>query len=500
MLLHRRGCRLPRAPAQREGNEDYDEGPDHPPPAYPDKVTGRAWILWALFLVRGTFYCTMLPLWEGWDEYAHFAWLAHWNQHGTPPRYDTPFPEEIEQSLKRTPLTEELKWLGPGHFTYEQWWARPAAERRTIPEAGRAVPPLVFYEAQQPPLYYWIAAVPERLAGPWPLRSRVLLIRLLSLLLASSVIPLAFLAAKTRLGDAEATLCAALLAAAPGLAIDTARVANDSLAIALSSLILLVLLRKGPAWLLGVVLGAALLTKAYLLSLIPAIVWLRRRKALVPVGIALVIGAWWYARNLAIGYSMSGWLDRAAPAAIAGAIGQVNWVSAANVVAKSFLWFGGWSFLTLKSWAYLVLELAGALGFAGALRTPGLAPAWSMVACHLAAITYGILVYFAAHQVGNLPGWYLWPMAAPLALLMAAGLKRWTAALVALLAVADIYGAAALMLPYYSGFVPRNRANAMHFTEALGRLNTPVWLAAAWLLATLTIVGLSARAENHKGS
>ena len=134
----------------------------------------RAWILWALFLIRGAFYCKMLPLWEGWDEYAHFAWLEHWNQHHTLPRYDTPVAPEIGLSLSQTPLTEELKWMGPGHFTYEQWWKLPPG----LPLPLAPSPPLVFYEAQQPPLYYLLAAIPESLAHQWPLRSRVLLVRL----------------------------------------------------------------------------------------------------------------------------------------------------------------------------------------------------------------------------------------------------------------------------------------------------------------------------------
>jgi hypothetical protein len=204
--------------------------------------------------------------------------------------------------------------------------------------------------------------------------------------------------------------------------------------------------------------------------------------------LAIAIAGWWYIRNVMLGYSFSGWSDRGSTAGIAGAVMQVNWFGAANVVAKSFLWFGGWSFLTLKSWAYMLLEAIGGLAFAAALPTRGLAPAWSMAGFQIAAMGYGILVSWAAHGIGNLPGWYLWAMAAPLALLVAAGLGRWTIALLVLLGVADVYGAAALMMPFYSGFVPRNKANAFHFTEALGRLNTPVWLAGLWLLATVGVI------------
>ena len=444
----------------------------------------------------------MMPLWEGWDEYAHFAWLEHRNEKGTLPKYTTPVSREIEASLEVTPLSEELKWMGPEHFSYREWWALPAGERAARSERLaalrgelRAEEPrgaLVFYEAQQPPLYYWLMSVPERLASRWPLRDRVILVRLLSLLLASAVIPLGWFAVMALLGEGAATLGAALLAVAPGLAIDTSRVANDGLAITVTALILLILVKRWPDWALGVALGAALLSKPYLLSMVPVVLLLRRKDALRPVAIALAVAGWWYARNLAIGYSMSGWLDRAEPGAIAAAITQVNWLSAANVTAKSFLWFGGWSFLTLKSWAYTVLEVIGTAGFLLALRRRDLGVAWAMFGFHVLAMSYGVLVSFVAHRQSNLPGWYLWPLAAPLALLLVAGLGRWVAGLIVLLGIADVYGAAALLAPYYSGLSPRNKANAGQFLAALDRLNVPVWLAAAWFLATVALVVISA--------
>jgi hypothetical protein len=462
----------------------------------------RVALLWALFLIRGAFYCTMLPLWEGWDEYAHFGWLLHWNSAQSLPRYDTPMPREVEESLRLTPLTQELAWLGPGHFTYEQWWALPEAERAERARqleglrgqwAGQvATTPLVFYEAQQPPLYYWVIAQPLKLIDSAPLEARVRVLRLVSLLLASSVIPLFFWAASAVVSAPVATFGAALLAIAPGLMIDVSRIANDGLAIALTALVLAILVREKPGWMLGLALGAALLTKAYLLSLLPAVLLLRRRRALLPLGFALGIAAWWYIRNLTLGYALSGWLDKADSPALLSAVSQINWPAAANVVSKSFLWFGAWSFLTLKSWAYLLLDAVAAIGAFRAARTPRLAAAWTMVLSHLAAMTYGVVVYYAVHHMGNLPGWYLWPMAAPLALLLAAGLGRWTTGLVGLLALADIYGATALMAPYYAGFVARNRANAGPIVEALTRLHTPLWLAALYLGATLAVVAVSA--------
>ena len=74
-------------------------------------------------------------------------------------------------------------WIGPPYLTHSDWWALPATERdERVRQARRAclrrwrtsLPiaingrPFVFYEAQQPPLFYWMAsardAARERLA------------------------------------------------------------------------------------------------------------------------------------------------------------------------------------------------------------------------------------------------------------------------------------------------------------------------------------------------
>jgi hypothetical protein len=38
-------------------------------------LPARYWVLllWACFVLRGTFYACAIPLWEGFDEYAHYA-------------------------------------------------------------------------------------------------------------------------------------------------------------------------------------------------------------------------------------------------------------------------------------------------------------------------------------------------------------------------------------------------------------------------------------------
>ena len=454
----------------------------------------------------------MLPLWEGWDEYAHFAIVQHWADHASLPSTRDPLPREVDESMRLTPLAKELRWIGPPYLIHEQWWALPPVEREdrmrrlaaiSPAEAQTAaVHPFVSYEAQQPPLYYWLLAAPMKVAQRLPIRLRAMLLRWLSMALGSLAIPLTALAARPRFPERSVVLCTALLAGAPGFAIDVSRIANDSAAIVLAALFLwLLTIDKRSAIAMGLTLGGALLAKAYLLALLPAIVvcwWRFKQKLALALTIALVSGGWWYAHNLIAGYGLSGWLDQRASANVFGGMTRIDWLAAANITAKSFTWFGAWSFLTLKSWMYWFVEAIAGTGAALALKraTPALREPAVMSGCYLAAIAFGVLIYYASHGIGNIPGWYLWPAAPAFAMIVTDGLRRASVLLILLLAVMDLYGGIAVMVPYYAGLVAWNHADGTQFFDALGRLGVPVSVALLWITATLAIPVLALRATD----
>ena len=83
----------------------------------------------------------MLPLWEGWDEYAHFAWLQHWIDHGTLPRASDAISREIDESMRMAALPHELNWIGAPYLTHEQWWALSVQERDERTRGLRSLPP-----------------------------------------------------------------------------------------------------------------------------------------------------------------------------------------------------------------------------------------------------------------------------------------------------------------------------------------------------------------------
>lgn len=60
-------------------------------------------VIWACFLIRALFYCAAIPLWEGFDEYAHFDYVRHIALKRSLPNRDTRISPEVAESLQLAP-------------------------------------------------------------------------------------------------------------------------------------------------------------------------------------------------------------------------------------------------------------------------------------------------------------------------------------------------------------------------------------------------------------
>ena len=172
------------------------------------------WGLWALFVFRGLVYLSVTPVWEGFDEHQHYAYVQMVAERGRLPISGRDAVSlEVEAALRLLPLPWELKDCGLG-LTHEEYWRLGEVERRARQDALRQIPPgarrepagtsnshLRLYEAQQPPLYYLLAAGPYRLFQGTGLLARVFILRLFSVLLASAAVPLLFLTARRVFGN-----------------------------------------------------------------------------------------------------------------------------------------------------------------------------------------------------------------------------------------------------------------------------------------------------------
>jgi hypothetical protein len=509
------------------------------------KVTFRLLIcIWACFLVRGIFYSSVLPLWEGYDEFSHFAYVQQLVYPGNIPIVNqTAASREIEESLRLLPHPWTSERLAPPVVTHDVYWKLPSQDRETRQQRLCSMPrdsarqasgdPSLLYESLQPPLYYWLASGVLRLIARATLPSRVIAVRWFSVSIASLVVPLGFLLARRVLRhDGLALGVVALVTAMPELMIDVSRVANDTLAIPLYTLLVLLALRwlENPVDLkrsfdLGLTLALGLLTKAYFLTAIPILVfmpvpalWRGRNRFRVflngsAAGVTpILLAGWWYLRNHR---STGTWfwqpgaeLIRGIPlTSVLGRAPEVNWRNVLLSVQISHIWFGGWSFLQVRGWMYRFfwdIFLLACVGLAVCawrllqskdahvlLRGADLLVLLGFYSLFCLGLAYHALLMYILQHVSATDGWYLYCPVVVEIILASAGLlallpkryRRWILPTGTFcFALLDLYATHCLLIPYYTGMIA-HRANGGLATFHLGLLkDLPVSLVIQRLL------------------
>jgi len=479
----------------------------------------RVWlvvaVVWLAFVGRGAFYAAILPIWEGFDEHEHFAYVHHFMTHGALPPPDAHVSAEISQSLKLVPLPWSLRnWPAPS-LTHDAYWNLSEEERATrrqeltrIPaELGKSIGAEFIGEAKQPPLYYALASVALRLVAGQPLTTRVLILRLFSILIVSLVIPLAYAVTSRVFGeDVPALMATVLIASMPAFLISVSRVANDCLAIVLFAVLTYALLRSEPwdaagSLLIGVTLGAGLLTKAYFVAALPAILWAaiagllksprgeRTRtfmKISAAMALAFLIAGWWYLRTL--GGHGPVWVDAAplnpqSSSDLLKSAAQMDWWEGIKNIFNTHVWIGGWSFLSIRSWMYavfrgiLLLALAG--GLLRILRERTRLP---VVLClyggFWAALLYHAFVNWVNAGIPTSTGWYLHAViVCEVAVIWSAlqwlgpGVRAYAMSMiVALFLMLEAYATHFVLIPYYVGLIshrPDTTLSSFHISQAL---------------------------------
>jgi 4-amino-4-deoxy-L-arabinose transferase-like glycosyltransferase len=513
-------------------------------------------LLWIAFLIRGVWYCGLLPAWEGYDEPYHFAALQQVASGRGVPHSDTRISLEVQRSLHLLPLPWMLQFHGilQPLTVHEDFWKLPPAERERRVDAVHALDPregsqsasepILNYESQQVPLYYWLFGVPLRWMSSASLLSRVYLLRLLSLLLASAAIPMAYEIAKLVFGsEAPALGVTAVIALMPELMINVARVGNDSLALVFYTAMLaagLQAMNRPSSWrwwlLMGAALGCGLLSKAYVLSAVPGIfavagacLWrthstprqaptrtsIAARLAAALAIAAAIAGPWYFRIHRATG-SWTGVATDAAQGNLSlarklSAATHVNWRSGLVSIVLSHVWFGDWSFLRISDRLYKLAFIVITAAIGGVVfrllrsRTPA---NQRRNICVLSifylgfwiGLLYHVLVTFLTLGVSASAGWYLYATVAAEIVLLVWGLQAFLPArtifrtLSVCLGVLDLYTVVALLMPYYAGLTahlgervpPALWGTISHLPVAFDRLSQlrPPWMGAPVLLAS----------------
>ena len=269
------------------------------------------------------------------------------------------------------------------------------------------------------------------------------------------------------------------------------------------------------AALLGLILGLGLLTKAYFLTAVPAVLLLvvyRYRREWLPAmtvfAVAAAVAGWWYTRNLVTTGTLSGlaepiMLREKNVAGMIAAVPAIPWGKAVDVILVSHLYFCGWSSLTVRSWMYHLFYAILALVALGLVRQLGRKPVLWLAAVYGAfwlGQLYNVVLQFLTKGLAGSMGWYLNAVVACEVVLCAVAFGRWQVWAVSLGAVLfgllDLYGMHGLAIPLLHGSdraqaewragvgAPR-RLRAAGFGEVFERLavNRPAFLSAPTMVA-----------------
>ena len=375
------------------------------------------------YLSIGTMYAVNTPAWQAPDEPAHYNYIRSLAEN------------------RRFPV------LQPGD--YDQLYISQLTARGF--PSDMSVDRLR-YEGHQPPLYYLLATPLFTVSD-----GSLLALRLFSLALGGVTVLFAGLCAHALFprNSAVALAAAGFVAFLPQHMAMMAAVNNDALAELLMSVGLWLLLRRCAGWMLGLVIGLAILTKATVYVLAPIAVytllsrmfrgrwnWHELWQSIIPV---LLLGPLWWGRNLLV----YGWPDvlglQRHTQVVIGQPGSFAWLQRygalefgirfAQTSFQSFWGQFGWMGIPMGARVYqllVVFSLMIVTGLGIALwRCPPLSERQrdgvTILTITAASVLLQYLIYnleFVQHQ-----GRYLYPALVPLALACAVGIWGWASAI-----------------------------------------------------------------------
>lgn len=358
------------------------------------------------------------PVWSRVDEAAHYDVIAQYAA-GV-------YPHDSVTTIRPETLAV-MEETGIYGFVVDSAYARPD------PEAGiQKVPPGLSdaqhvlwirrhgwqysYEAFQPPLYYALAVpawwIGDRTGGPL---GAVYAVRIFDAILAALLAPLSLLLA-LRLwpgGIGVGWGATVLTAALPGIALNLTSITNDVLVSVLGAACVLVAISgtwsRRRVVLLGLLFGAALLTKTTAVGLAPAlaVALLQRqrgggwRAVLGAGGIAAAAVVPWIASNVAIYGEPIPTREQLAMAAFPARTAELDFWSVSTLHAFVTFWTGD-PFLSLPLAVPLALvaALMSALALAGLVRAERTAAlgvvALAAAGAALVSVTSPVLAAFNA--------------------------------------------------------------------------------------------------------
>lgn len=407
-----------------------------------------------LFLI-GLGYLAILPVFEGFDENAHYSSVRQIADTGTIPIYGASFlDQEVTDYQGPSPYGSLSPPFDEG-MTYSKFFAQPhLLEHYLLVYRQSSVTSYrpsqdQNWQAQHPPLYYILLAPLEKMTENFSFVTRIFLLRLASFLLALAGVVLGLLASRdpNKPLKADPSVVGFVLypLVLPMFFPEFTRIGNDSLCLFLVGVIAFLLSKwlkdendKKLSLAIGVVLGLGLLTKAFFLPIIAALgvfllvrifrdkrqptTLLKRWQNLMLILLpAVLIGGGWYVYKFMAFGTIIGSADSIHLANQGGLVANMRQnfsltgvVRGIVVTLVSYSWAGTWSLTRLPALFHIPLLGLAAWGFgAFVLRLkhrPLTDLAWLPVLLFGAfggGFLYHVIISVAINGNGNTPGWYL---------------------------------------------------------------------------------------------
>jgi hypothetical protein len=456
-------------------------------------------LLGIFIITRGILYMCILPPFEGWDEYQHIAYIQYLIEENKPPVMDRAW-------VSRKLLARLTTYPQP-RYMVDQTVATGARDYASFFNSASEIvhhrhhPDIPLYQAQHGSLYYQLVRPLFILSGGInDLSQSTAVLRFVNLMFAAFALMACFWFIRRVTDDsARAALLMIVLASQPLYLMNACRVANDALAVALGTPVIIIALEKnwydrkllillisiflglgiwvkmtnlplGLFVLLTLILG--LLKKAISLKRLLAVGWAVVLISMVTSSPNIIFNLRQYGTILPMKEVMLNQTKAKGVSEAAAAISELNILKKLRKIwTRHSTWTGGWSYLSVKNAAQfakylLYVAMAGwLLHLFRSVRRPLLFPVdvsikfTVLVLCISAALGWKIIQSYLAWGIADTNAWYAC-VALPFFISLAfEGADRWSrrgATIFGWLMVitylfAEIFGAFTHMLPTYSG-------------------------------------------------
>ena len=437
-------------------------------------------------------YSLLLPLWEGFDEPFHFAYVQQLgNGQGLPDARTARLSREVWQSILLAPASDPVKSNLPQVVTYAEYFSWPLERRLRMQQSIRDIPrddrwqpsDAGNYEAHHPPLAYALLAVPERLLARSSLPVRVMILRLIAALAGALLLFTATeaLCAELPLGEPQSSVVLFCVLSSQMTWATLAHVANDWLALPLAIWTLVFMMRAAMSPTVAnlaaaaLILSTGLLTKAYFLALVPllfliAAIRAKLRGAVLPAAVVALCAGPWYIRNYRLYHVISGMQEARGgigPSQVFHAAFALHWPAVIATSIRAALWTAN---NTFRSFSLGSMNIGVALCTAAFLLwvfSRHTLREWVVVAYSAAfalALAYvTVVVYIGTGNPLSTPSaWYAQVLVSPtLALLLLGTVRRPRAGRMLAAAIALFFGYllastyAVKLIPLYAGYAGR---------------------------------------------